>query len=246
MHGHIFAGDNWLELIKLMTSVTGRPSGPLPRWSQLGAVVGLEGGTENVTKIVNKLLARGVPLAGVWLQDWVGMRHAWDGDRLIWNWEVNYDWYPGWDNMVLQWASLGTRVLTYISPFFSDPRNFTSPSSIRHNFYEEGINNGYFVQMQSQDITTINNSSSNSTTTTTTTTLLVPYTLHSLSIEFCMLDTTNPAAVTWMKNIIKNQLIQEAHSSGFMCDFGEYLPFDAVLNNVSVVFVFLYFFVCYK
>lgn len=32
---------------------------------------------------------------GVWLQDWVGMRHSWDGDRLIWNWELNKDWYPG-------------------------------------------------------------------------------------------------------------------------------------------------------
>lgn len=95
LYGHILSGKSWFDLITLMTNITGRPPAPLPRWSQLGAVVGLEGGTENVTKIVNKLLARGVPLAGVWLQDWVGMRHSWDGDRLIWNWEVNYDWYPG-------------------------------------------------------------------------------------------------------------------------------------------------------
>lgn len=95
MRGHLFSGDSWLELIEMMTNITGRPPARLPSWSQQGAVVGLEGGTANVTKIVNKLLARGVPLAGVWLQDWVGMRHSWDGDRLIWNWEVNYDWYPG-------------------------------------------------------------------------------------------------------------------------------------------------------
>ena len=135
--------------------------------------------------------------------------------------------------MVSQWADLGTRVLTYISPFFSDPRNFTSPSSIRRNFYQEGITNGYFVQRQSQDDSSSNNNVNSSSSGTGIS--LVPYSLHSLSIEFCMLDTTNPAAVSWMKNIIKDQLIDEANSSGFMCDFGEYLPFDAILNNVSII-----------
>lgn len=32
---------------------------------------------------------------GIWLQDWVGLQHSWDGDRLIWNWELNKDHYPG-------------------------------------------------------------------------------------------------------------------------------------------------------
>ena len=83
------------QLIGEITSLTGR-MGPLPEWSQRGAVVGLEGGTANVSEIVSRLETAGVPLAGVWLQDWVGLRHGSDGDRLIWNWEINYDWYPGW------------------------------------------------------------------------------------------------------------------------------------------------------
>ena len=106
--------------------------------------VGLEGGTANVTAIVSSLRAAGIPLSGIWVQDWVGLRHSWDGDRLIWNWEVNYDWYPGWKAMVDNWAADDTRVLTYINPFFSDPSNFTNQS--RHNFYQEGIDNGYFVK----------------------------------------------------------------------------------------------------
>ena len=106
--------------------------------------MGLEGGTENVTTIVQSMREAGVPLSGIWLQDWVGLRHSYDGDRLIWNWEVNYDWYPGWQEMVEGWAEDNTRVLTYINPFFSDPSNFTSQS--RHNFYQEGIDNGYFVK----------------------------------------------------------------------------------------------------
>ncbi len=94
MSGKILWGTSWLDLITTITESTGRPR-KLPSWSQTGAVVGLEGGTENVTKLVSKLQQAGVPIAGVWLQDWVGIRHSWDGDRLIWNWEVNSDWYPG-------------------------------------------------------------------------------------------------------------------------------------------------------
>jgi alpha-glucosidase (family GH31 glycosyl hydrolase) len=55
--------------------------------------------------------------------------------------------------------------------------------------------------------------------------------MYSLSIEFCMLDLTNPSAVRWMKDIIKNFSITEAGSSGWMADFGEYLPFDAQLYS---------------
>jgi alpha-glucosidase len=92
--GWMVSGESMVDLVESVTSVTGR-QGVMPQWSQRGAVVGLEGGTQNVTAIVTSLLANGVPVAGVWLQDWVGLRHDWDGDRLIWNWEVNYDYYPG-------------------------------------------------------------------------------------------------------------------------------------------------------
>ena len=148
-----------------------------------------------------------ISLAGIWLQDWVGLRHSYDGDRLIWNWELNPEWYPNWNDMVSLWETRGTKVLTYLNPFFSDPSNFTKSS--RHNFYQEGIKNGYFIMNSSSE----------------------PYKMHSLSIEFCMLDLTNPYAVDWMKDIIKKYSIEEAFSSGWMADFGEYLPFDAQLYS---------------
>ena len=103
------------------------------------------------------------------------------------------------------WKKDNIRVLTYVNPFFSDPSEFTNQS--RHNFYQEGVANGYFVKHADG----------------------TPYSLFSLSIEFCMVDLTNPAAVSWMKNIIKAYSLDEGMSSGWMADFGEYLPFDAVL-----------------
>lgn len=209
MSGYIFNRNSWIQLIEAITSVTGRQRGRLPLWSQNGAVVGLEGGSKNVSIAVRSLQDNGVPLAGVWLQDWVGLRHSWDGDRLIWNWELNKDWYPSWDEMVSSWERNGTRVLTYLNPFFSDPQNFTRAGSLTHNFYQEGLEHGYFVKKVDG----------------------TPYKMYSLSIEFLTLDVTNPSAVEWMKRIIQNQTLSEAKSSGWMCDFGEYLPMDAVLYN---------------
>lgn len=206
LKGYIFSGNSWLDLVESITSVVGRQQGRLPSWSQRGAIVGLEGGTSNVSAEVAKMMDFGVPIAGVWLQDWVGLRHSWDGDRLIWNWELNSEWYPNWNEMVEGWADKGARVLTYISPFFSDPTNFTTNST---NFYQEGIDNGYFVKHADGS----------------------PYTMYSLSIEFCMIDPTNPAAVRWMIDLIKVYTLEKAQSSGWMCDFGEYLPFDASLYS---------------
>jgi alpha-glucosidase len=52
-----------LRAVEAVTALTGRQS-VLPEWTQLGAVVGLEGGTANVTAIVDSMYAAGVPMAG--------------------------------------------------------------------------------------------------------------------------------------------------------------------------------------
>ena len=44
-----------------------------------------------------------------------------------------------------------------------------------------------------------------------------------------MLDTTNPAARKWMKEIIKHHMIGDTGVSGWMADFGESLPFEGKL-----------------
>ena len=57
------------------------------------------------------------------------------------------------------------------------------------------------------------------------------YTIKSISIEFAIPDFTNPATREWMKKIISENMIKEARASGWMHDFGEYMPFDAVSLN---------------
>ena len=69
--------------------------------------------------------AAGVPLAAVWLQDWVGKRRTTAGDRLWWNWVLDdhpeAGSYASWDAMRAALAPV--RVLTYINNFLSDPRS---------------------------------------------------------------------------------------------------------------------------
>lgn len=61
--GWMLLADSLLELVEAVTSITGRQQPP-PQWTQAGAVVGLEGGSANVTRIVASLQEHGVPLAG--------------------------------------------------------------------------------------------------------------------------------------------------------------------------------------
>jgi alpha-glucosidase len=49
-----------------------------------------------------------------------------------------------------------------------------------------------------------------------------------------MVDFTNPQARDWfIEKVIRNNVVQEAKAAGWMHDFGEYLPFDAVLYDGS-------------
>ncbi len=55
-----------------------------------------------------------------------------------------------------------------------------------------------------------------------------PYLMKSTTFKAGLVDLTNPNAFTWMKEIIKKEMISLG-MSGWMADFGEYLPTDALL-----------------
>ncbi len=61
--GYLMHSSTMLGAIEAITELTGRQKVP-PAWTQTGAVVGLEGGTANVTSIVDRMYAAGVPMAG--------------------------------------------------------------------------------------------------------------------------------------------------------------------------------------
>ena len=60
--------------------------------------------------------AAGVPLAAVWLQDWVGKRRTTAGDRLWWNWVLDdhpeAGSYASWDALRALGSEGGTAAAT--------------------------------------------------------------------------------------------------------------------------------------
>ncbi|MCG8671181.1 MAG: alpha-glucosidase, partial [Pseudomonadales bacterium] len=206
MTGRVLAGESMLDLIERFTEYTGRMR-PLPDWFNQGAIVGIQGGTEFVNGILDELESRGTPVAGVWLQDWVGKRVTAAGSQLWWNWELDEDRYPGWDSLVDRIEDdFGGRMMCYINAFLVDA---TPKGNVQRNLYQEAIDDGYLVMHPDGGVYEVTNT----------------------DFAAGMIDLTNPSAQTWIKSVIKDNLIDTGRCSGWMHDFAEALPFDAVLHS---------------
>jgi len=57
--------------------------------------VGLQGGTDRMNQLLNKVEDNGVKVSAVWIQDWAGKIRTTFGSRVFWNWEWNDEQYPG-------------------------------------------------------------------------------------------------------------------------------------------------------
>ncbi len=203
--GRILAGTSLLELIERFTEYSGRMRA-LPNWLNEGAVIGVQGGTAKVNGILDELGRRGTPLAGVWMQDWVGRRQTALGSQLWWNWELDKDLYPNWDGLVGRVEQAGGKVLCYVNPMLVDA---TPKGNVRRNLYTEAVERGYLVHDTAGKAYQVTNT----------------------DFAAGLLDLTNPAAVTWIKAVIKDQVLGEAKCRGWMHDYAEALPFDGVLAS---------------
>ncbi len=80
--------------------------------------------------------------------------------------------------------------------------------AIEKNIYQEAAQKGYCVKDKNGE----------------------DYLVTITTFPAAMIDFTNPEAYEWYKNIIKENMIQIG-MSGWMADFGEYLPLDSVLYS---------------
>jgi len=113
--GHILGGvGDVRSLLGPLTGITGVMSSP-PDWMLDGLIVGAEGGHSLVSKYIDNLVVAGVPIVGVWIQDWAGKVTTPNGRFVWWNWKLDEHLYPrAWFREL---ASKGIRVLTYVNPF---------------------------------------------------------------------------------------------------------------------------------
>ncbi|MEU3308562.1 alpha-glucosidase [Nocardiopsis sp. NPDC055551] len=201
----LYSGDTPADLLRAHTEDTGRPE-PLAEWSGEGAVVGVQGGTEAVRAAVADLRAAGARITGVWVQDWSGQRRTGFGERLWWNWVLDRERYPGWEELVAELDADGIRMLTYVNPFVVDTSD--KPDPARRDLFHEALAAGFLVARPDGG----------------------PYLLDQGGFEAALVDLTHPDAWEWFRDVIVDE-VAGAGASGWMADFAEGLPLDAVLHD---------------
>jgi alpha-glucosidase len=199
MTGRILYGATPLDLVEAYTEYSGRMRA-LPDWVHEGAILGLMGGTAVVNQRVGRARKAGMAIAGLWLQDWVGVRKTSVGTQLWWNWELDQTYYPNWRELVADIEHHGGRVLGYTNPFLATDKG-------HDDLFVEARAKGYLVAKPDGS----------------------PYLIRNSSFRVGMLDLANPDARAWIKGVIKTNMIEGAALGGWMLDFAEALPFDAKL-----------------
>ena len=171
---------------------------PIPAWVSEGAIIARQRGTESVQEAIDTAKAAGVPLVGIWSQDWCGCRKTAFGYQVMWNWEYDHELYHDLPEKIREWKAEGVRFLGYINPFLA----------LEKGLYKEASAKGYCVKNAAGE----------------------DYLVTITTFPAAMVDFTNPAAWEWYKNVIKENMIGIG-LSGWMADFGEYLPTDCVLHS---------------
>jgi alpha-glucosidase len=195
-----------LEAVERFAEFAGRMREP-PAWLDGGAVVALASDLDANAQRLALLRDRGAAIAAVWDQTWCGTAKTLLGEQVLWNWALPPSRSAAWNAFAAGLEAAGIRPLCYVNPMFRDLPPDADPAS--RNLYREVIDSGFAVRRPDG----------------------TPYLLKQGMFEVVLLDLSSGAARTFMKSVLKDELLSAAGCSGWMADFGEALPFDAVLAS---------------
>ena len=195
-----FAADDIKDLVGELSTRFGRQPA-LPDWAIGGAIVGLKDGEASFTRL-ERILAAGAQVSGLWCEDWIGIRQTSFGRRLFWDWSWNEARYPALPDRIADLAARGIRFLGYVNPYLAN-------DGIQ---YQEALAAGYLALRQDSD---------------------EPYLVDFGEFDCGVVDFTNPAALDWFAERVIGQEMLDFGLSGWMADFGEYLPVDLRLHDGS-------------
>jgi alpha-glucosidase len=198
--GRLIVGNNPKEILLEYSNISGRMKS-LPEWALDGVILGIQGGEETVKHIVDQTLKAGVPVSGIWLQDWCGKRVqkilGRTLQRLWWNWEPDFELYPKWNDFVKEMDEKNICVLSYINTFLSDVEK-GGKSTFTENYYSVAKKRGFLVkEPTSKEPLNI---------------------VSGPNFTAGLLDVFNPQAFEWMKEILIRHY--KSGVKGFMADFG--------------------------
>jgi alpha-glucosidase len=193
----IGAAETLADTVSDLSAWYGRQKA-LPAWCHDGVILGIQGGTGTCLEKLAKAKAAGVPVAGIWAQDWQGINVTSFGQRLRWNWVWDEVRYPGLDKEIRALKGEGVRFLGYINPYVGAGMSLFREAAAAGYLAKDSRGADYLVDFGEFDAGIV--------------------------------DLTNPLAFEWYKGVIKKNLIGFG-LSGWMADFGEYLPTDAILHS---------------
>jgi len=188
-----------LNSLDVYTGIVGRLPHP-PEWTQRGAIVGLEGGTDAVLSRLRQLLEWDVPVSAVWMQDWSGKRVDAFGSRLWWNWQLDEEHYANWTSFRGFCSSKNIQLLAYLNPYLA--------SSGRTNLFDEALQRGFLLRNATGDAMVLSSGSD--------------------AFTFGTVDLSCPAARQWYVDTIMVHNAIDKGFTGWMADFGEYVPLSGV------------------
>lgn len=191
------ARPTYIALVEAMAERFGRQP-PLPEWVYGGAIIGLKDGANSFERI-ERIIAAGTKVSGLWCEDWVGLRHTSFGARLFWDWKANDDRYPALRQRIAELEDRGIRFLGYVNPYLA----------VDGSLFPEAEAAGYFATDENSE------------------TALVDFG----EFDCGVVDFTNPEAAAWFAERVIGQNMVDFGLSGWMADFGEYLPIDVKLAN---------------
>ncbi len=129
----LFAADGPAALVGALSARFGRQP-PLPEWAIGGAIVGLKDGARSFDRL-ERFVEAGAAIAGLWCEDWAGVRQTSFGRRLMWDWRRDAQRFPDLPARIAALKARGIRFLAYANPYLADDGLL----------YEEGLAGGHFV-----------------------------------------------------------------------------------------------------
>ena len=128
----LYAADGPVDLVgQLSTRFGSQPR--LPDWAIGGTIVGLKDGARSFERL-ERFIAAGTPVTGVWCEDWAGIRETSFGRRLFWDWRRSNQRYPDLPGRIAGLAARGIRFLGYANPYLANDGIL----------YEEAAEQGHF------------------------------------------------------------------------------------------------------
>lgn len=194
LSGYLFGAKTPRELIALHTAVTGRLR-PLPPFAY-GTILGIRGGREKAERILEQCQKHGAKVSAIWIEDWQGRRGKDGGPPLWWRWYPDESLYPDFKNWAADLKARGIALMGYANPFLS--------ADDSNPLFVEAQEKRYLVQSEdgSDYITSF---------------------FTGPEYRYGMVDLTNPEAYDWLKAKMRTGMLENG-LSGWMADYGEYIP----------------------